>query len=47
MRATADTVVIGGGVMGCSTLFNLARLYRVGLRRQSIEPYGPVGSATF
>ena len=26
MRATADTVVIGGGVMGCSTLFNLARL---------------------
>ena len=26
MRATADVVVIGGGVMGCSILFNLARL---------------------
>ena len=26
MRATADAVVIGGGVMGCSTLFNPARL---------------------
>ena len=26
MRTTADVVVIGGGVMGCSILFNLARL---------------------
>ena len=26
MRATADVVVIGGGVMGCSILFNLARM---------------------
>ena len=26
MRSTADVVVIGGGVMGCSILFNLARL---------------------
>ena len=26
MRATADVVVIGGGVMGCSILFNLAKL---------------------
>ena len=26
MRATADVVVIGGGVVGCSILFNLARL---------------------
>ena len=25
MRSTADVVVIGGGVMGCSILFNLAR----------------------
>ena len=26
MRSTADVVVIGGGVMGCSILFNLAKL---------------------
>ena len=26
MKSTADLVVIGGGVMGCSILFNLARL---------------------
>ena len=26
MRSTADVVVIGGGVMGCSILFNLARM---------------------
>ena len=26
MRQTADTVIIGGGIMGCSILFNLARL---------------------
>ncbi len=26
MKSTADVVVIGGGVMGCSILFNLARL---------------------
>ena len=26
MRKTAETVIIGGGVMGCSTLYHLARL---------------------
>ena len=25
MRATADAVIIGGGVMGCSILYNLAQ----------------------
>ena len=26
MKSTADAVIIGGGVMGCSTLYNLANL---------------------
>ena len=26
MRNTADVVIIGGGVMGCSMLYHLARL---------------------
>ena len=26
MRQTADAVIIGGGVMGCSILYNLAKL---------------------
>ncbi|MCH7621168.1 MAG: FAD-binding oxidoreductase, partial [Chloroflexi bacterium] len=43
MRDTADVVIIGGGVMGCSMLYHLARL---GLSRTLLLERDVLGSGS-